>query len=217
MVLSFLLMTTILVQAQRGGEQRIHKKVNHLAEALELTTEQQIAVKDVLFEQQENRKAPSKKMRDMSEEERATWKAERKAEKAAVEAKITNILTPEQQVIYEDLKKERKEKWAKRGKGKKGKRSKATLEERTQKKTDRLSEKLDLDATQQTAVYDLLLNNAPDKKGKNFRELSEEERAARKAEFKEKKAFIEAELAKILTPAQLELYQSMEKGKRGGR
>ncbi len=228
MLLSFLMMAAIFVNAQRGGsspEERAEKRVAHLTEALDLSTEQQAELKEVFIEQAENRKAGGKKMKDLSQEEKEAFKAERKATKAATDAKIANILTPDQQVAFENLAKEKKgdrvprsnAKGKKGKKGNKGKKDKGTLEERTQKKTDRLGEQLGLDADQKTAVYDLFLQNAPTMNRKDFRDLSEEERAAVKAQGKEKRATMEAALAEILTTEQLATYQGLKKnrGKKG--
>lgn len=222
MLLSFLMMAAIFVNAQRGGgnpEERAQKKVTHLTEALDLSTDQQAELKEVFIEQAENRKAGGKKMRDLSKEEKDALKAERKAAKAATDAKIAAILTPDQQAAFEKLEEERKgdrgprpnAKGKKGEKGKKGKKDQGTLEERTQKKTDRLGEKLGLDADQKTAVYDLFLQNAPTTNRKGIRDLSEEERTALRAEGKAKRAAMEEELAKILTPEQLTTYQGLKK------
>jgi Spy/CpxP family protein refolding chaperone len=102
-----------------------------MTEDLNLSTEQQKQMTELFNSQKEDRKANGKPMKDMSEEEKVQYKAERKAERAAFDAKVEAILTPEQLVIYQQKKGEYKsEKKADKGAKQKGKASKdRTIEE----------------------------------------------------------------------------------------
>ena len=236
-LLSFLLAATLIVNAQRGEgvtEARTQKHVEHLTEQLNLSEGQQAQLYDLFIARHQNRKTGGKKMRKLDQAEREAVKAERKAAKAEFDNQLASILTPAQLETFNNLPKGRrgevgpKAGKGKRGKGKKGKaqkgkgkknkanRSKATPEERAQKQTDRLTEKLALDANQQEAVYDLILNRATNnQKGTDWKALSKEERAALKGSKKKDKEAYEAELANILTPAQFETYQNLPKTKKG--
>ncbi len=245
-VLSFLLMTTIFVNAQRRGgppspEMRAKKMVAELTTELNLSTAQQTQLKEIFAEQQQNRKAGGKNMRDLSQEEKEAFRAERKADKAAIDNKIAAILTPAQLETFQKLETEKKANRGQRGgaqgkegrgkgkaknkgKGKKGQgkgkgknKEKATPEMRAEKRTEKLTETLGLDANQQDAVYKLFLQQAPNQKV-DRKKLSKEEKELLKAEHQQEKAAFDAELAQILTPAQLEQFQSLpkkEKGKKG--
>ena len=245
-VLSFLLMTTIFVNAQRRGgppspEMRAEKMVTELTTKLDLSTAQQAQLKEIFVEQHQSRKAGGKNMRDLSQEEKATFRAERKAGKVEMDNKIATILTPAQLEIFQNLETEKKANRGQRGgakstegrgngkaknkiKGKKGEgkgkvksKEKATPEMRAEKRTEKLTETLGLDANQQDAVYNLLLQQAPKEKV-DRKKLSKEEKELLKAERQQEKAAFDAELAQILTPAQLEQFQNLpkkEKGKKG--
>lgn len=236
MLLSVMLLATILVQAQRRGNpaQGIEKRVAHLTSELNLTTDQQAQLKEIFVEQHQNRRANGQKMREMDQSEREAFRAEHKEAKAAMDVKIAEVLTPAQLETYKSLEAERKANGGKRGgaKGGKGKgkgkgkrkaknKEKATPEMRAQKRTDKLTETLGLNADQQTALYNLYLNqqSAKPKKGERG-QLSDAEKEAMKAERQQQKAAFEAEIARILTPAQLEQYQNLpkkEKGKKKGK
>jgi len=230
-LLSFLLVAALFVHAQRGGgnpEARAQKQVDRLTEQLNLSVDQQTKMHQVFIDRHQSRKTGGKKMQDMNEDERAAMKAERKAAKIAFDNNVAAILTPAQLETFQNLPKARRGKAPKAGKGKrgeakkgkgkkhKGNRQKATPAERAQKQTDRLTEKLGLDANQQAAVYKLIANRATaNQNGTDWKSLSKEERAALKGSKKEEKAAYEAQLANILTPAQFEIYQNMPKKKKG--
>lgn len=220
MLLSLLLLTTIFVNAQRGQrgggnpEARIQKQVDRLTTELDLSTEQQAQLKEIFIEQHQSRKAGGKRMQDLSQEEKEAMKAERKAAKAEMEAKIADVLTPAQLATFQSMAKERSKNRRSRGyaKGKRrGDKKKATSEERAQNRADRLTEELGLDANQQAAVYNLMLSKQPSGKRGEWKELSEEEKELLKENRKKEKAAFEAELAKILTPTQFETYQKLPK------
>jgi len=238
MLLSFLLLATIFVNAQRRGgnpEASVEKRVANLATELNLSAEQQTQLKAIFVEQQQNRKAGGKKTRDLSQTEREAFRAERKEAKAATDAKIANVLTPAQLETFNSLAAEKKANRGQRGgvkgeggrgkgkgKGKAENREKATPEMRAQKRTDKLTETLGLDANQQTAVYNLFLNQAPKEKIKKGErgQLSEAEKQLRKENRQQDKADFDAKLAQILTPAQLEQFKNLpkkEKGKKKGK
>jgi len=233
-LLSFLLVATILVHAQRGGgtpEARAQKQVDRLTEQLNLSADQQTQMYQLFIDRQQNRKAGGKRGQDISQEQREAMKVERKAAKAAFDNNVAAILTPAQLETFQNLPKEgrgqgkkgqaQKGEEGKRGQGKKGKskkfkgnRNSATPAERAQKQTDRLTEELALDVNQQAAVYDLILNRATaNEGGRNWKKLSKEERKALRGTKQQDKATYESQLANILTPAQFEAYQNMPKKK----
>ena len=224
MFLSLLLLATIFVNAQRGErgggnpEARIQKQVAHLTTELNLSTEQQAQLKEIFIEQHQSRKAGGKRMQDLSQAEKEAMRAERKAIKAEMEAKIATVLTPTQLATFQSMAKERSHKRGPKG-GAKGKRrggkKKATPEERAQDRADKLTEKLGLNANQQTAVYNLMLSKQPNVKKGEWKELSEEEKQLLKENRKKEKAAFEEELAQILTPTQFEAYQNLPKKKKG--
>lgn len=245
LLLSFLLMTTIFVNAQRRGsgppspEMRAEKMVTELTTELNLSTAQQAQLKEVFIEQHQNRKAGGKNMRDLSQEEKEAFRADRKAGKAEMDNKIAAILTPAQLEAFQKLETEKKANRGERGgaKGKEGRgkgkaknkdkkgqgkgkvknKEKATPEMRAEKRTEKLTETLGLDANQQDAVYNLFLQQAPKQKV-DRRSLSKEERELLKAERQQEKAAFDGELARILTPAQLEQFQNLPKeGKKKGK
>lgn len=225
-------------------EARVQKQVDRLTEQLNLSGDQQTQIYDLFMERQQNRKAGGERNRDLSQEQRAALKAERETAKVAFDNQVATILTPAQFETFQNLptagkgkgqnaKKGGKGKGKNVGQGKRGQankgqankgqgkknganRQKATPEERAQKQTDRLTEQLGLDANQQTAVYDLIASRAAtNQKGADLKSLSKEERTALRANKKEEKAAYEAQLANILTPAQLETYQNLPKEKKG--
>jgi len=231
-LLSFLLLATIFVNAQRRGGNpaaNLEKRVANLATQLNLSVEQQAQLKAIFVEQQQNRKAG----RDLAKAEKEALRAARKEARAATDAKIAAILTPTQLETFNSLAEEKKANRGQRGgaKGDRGrgkgkvkaeKREKATPEIRAQKRTDKLTETLGLDANQQTAVYNLVLNQVPAAKVEKgeWSQLSKEERQFYKENRQKEKAAFEAKMAQILTPAQLEQYQNLpkrEKGKKKGK
>lgn len=223
-LLSLLLVTAIFVNAQRPGgnpEARAQKKVDHLTEQLGLSVDQQAEIKEILISQPKNQKVNGKKRSELSQEEREVLKAERKANKTAIDNQIAAVLTPEQNELYQNLAKEgkggQKANKGKKGKGKKGKKGnkgKATPEEKAQRKVDKLTEQLGLDEAQQADVAALLAKQTPKVKGQEVKDLSKEKRAALRAERKADKAAYEAELATILAAEQLETYQNLPKPER---
>lgn len=229
-LLSFLLVATILVHAQRGGgtpEVRAQKQVDRLTEQLNLSADQQTQMYQLFIDRQQNRNAGDKNRQELSQEDRAAMKANRTATKAAFDNNVAAILTPAQFETYQNLPKGRRGQGqnadqgklgrAKKGKGKKNKanRQKATPAERAQSQTDRLTEKLGLDANQQAAVHDLYAARAANHGEKPGKDISKEERAILKENKKQDKAAFDAQMANILTPAQFEAYQNLPKRKKG--
>lgn len=243
-MLSFLLMTTIFVNAQRRGgppspEMRAEKMVTELTTKLDLSTAQQAQLKEIFADQHQSRKAGGKNMRDLSQEEKAAFRAERKAGKAEMDNKIATILTPAQLENFQNLETEKKanrgqgggakgtegrgkgkaknKEKGEKGQGKVKNKEKATPEMRAEKRTEKLTETLGLDTNQQDAVYNLFLQQAPKQKA-DRKSLSKEEKELLKAGHQQEKAAFDAELARILTPTQLEQFKKLpkkEKGKKG--
>lgn len=170
------------------------------------------------MEQQESRKAVGKKMRNLNQTEREAFRAERKEEKAVMDTKIAAILTPAQLAVFHNKAAEKKGNRGRgkgKGKGKGKNKEKATPKMRAQKRADKLTKELGLDANQQAAVYNLFLKQAPRTKKGDRSELSEAEKQLLKENRQKDKAAFNAELAQILTPAQLEKFQNLPKKGKG--
>lgn len=235
MLLSFLLVAALFVNAQsdKGNSAvKAEKKATKLADQLGLSVDQQAALQTIFAEQQENRKLSRKEMRNLSTEERAAIKEERKGAKAAFDERIATVLTPEQYEAYQNLpKKGRGKGGANKGKGKgkgkggankekgkgksganKGKgKSKKSPEERAQKRVDSMTEKLNLSEDQQAQIYTLLVEQAaPNGQVPNWKDLSKEEKEAYRAQRKADKEAYKIALTEILTPAQLATYEELE-------
>jgi len=203
-------------------EAKVQKKVDRMTQQLDLSDEQQAEVKDLLMEQQQQRLAIKKSKKDMTEEERAVLKAERKADKKDFNAKLNNILSPEQQAIYKSAKADRK----KAQKGKKGKHMKKkqkmkgkgkSPEQKAERKVSRLTKELNLSADQQEQMMELMLS-----KSANHKELSDAKKAATseeehenlKAKRKELKANYKEKFEAILDAEQLATYKKNKETRR---
>jgi len=227
LLLSIMLFSVLFANAQNQKatpEEMAQKRVNKLTEQLNLSSSQQTDIYDLYLNQILNRKAKGKKHSTMTKEDRMAFKADRKAAIADFENEMAVILSPEQLETYKSLKtqKNRRNKGKIRNtKGKKGKvhkskvKSNKSPEERAQKKVDKLTEKLALNASQQERVYTLLLNRTTKVKGQNKKELSKEERAILKENRKQDKANFDAEMANILSPEQLDIYENMKAENKG--
>ena len=92
----------------------IEKKLNHLSEALSLTTEQKAQVSDLLSAQHAAKPVKSAK-KDRTPESRAANKEQRKAAKSDFDAKMKEILSAEQYASFQELQDGRQGKDRKRG------------------------------------------------------------------------------------------------------
>ncbi|MFK7809008.1 MAG: hypothetical protein AB8F74_14490 [Saprospiraceae bacterium] len=219
-VFSLMMFASVFAFAQRGGnaEARIQKKVDRLTTQLNLSEEQQAEVTTLMTKQQESRMAKGKRRQDMTEEQKATFKAERKADRVAFDEGMKAILTADQQELYAGMKDKSEGKMKAKGKGKKGKAMKKSQrkspEQRAEKKVAKLTEDLNLSPAQQEQMTALMLSRdkvkKPSKKGS---ELTTEERDAIKAERKAEKAAYKTKFESILTSEQLATYEKL-KGER---
>ena len=183
LLLAILISSALFAQAQKQDKsptKRAQSKVDKLGETLNLTDTQKEQIYALFSEKSENGKRGGKKMSEFSKEERQAFIADRKAQKAAFDAKIGEILTPEQYATF-------KEKNKGYGKGQReGRRNhgqgRVSSEEKLQKRVDSYTERLQLTPTQQAQVSALLQAqqaNRPEKGSK--KDLSEAERAEMKA------------------------------------
>lgn len=94
--------------SKKSPEERTQNRVAKLTEELSLTETQQVQLTELMASKPQYKMKKGKNK--MTEEERATMKAERKASKEAYNAKFEQILTPEQLAIHEANKTAKKEK-----------------------------------------------------------------------------------------------------------
>ena len=117
MMLAVLMMSSAAMMAQppRGGhhgrgpmnpEKMVEQRVDRLDKALSLTTEQKTAITTILQEEQGQMKAQfdgKAKGERPSQEEMQAHQEAMKAQRAATDAKIKQVLTPDQQAKYDEL------------------------------------------------------------------------------------------------------------------
>jgi len=214
----------LFAQAQKGTktvEEKAQARTDRMAEKLTLTAAQKEQIYALFLEQGAN-KVDGKKVRNLSQEERAAFKEERKAKKAAFDEQMSSILSAEQYATY----KERGGKAGKKGKrgneGKKnhkgkGAQGKKSPEERLQNKVDKLTEQLELSPAQQTQVKNLFEEqqaNRPEKGA--FKDMSEEDRAAAKEARQAAKAAFTANMQSILSAEQFATFEQLNQ-KRAGK
>jgi len=191
-------------EGRMSSEEKLQKRIDGFTERLQLTTTQQAQVSDLLKEQEANRpKKGSKK--DWSEAEKAEAKAAKEATKAAFDANMKGILSPEQYTTFQNEKMENK-----RGsKHKKG--GLKSTEERVQQKVDRLTEQLELTSTQQTQIKAVVTEQQANKPAyKTAKDKSPAAKQARKAE----KAAFDEKMKSILSAEQYATFQTLEKSNR---
>lgn len=210
LLLAILISSAFFAQAQKQDKsptKRAQSKVDKLGETLNLNDTQKEQIYALFLEQSENGKRGGKKMSEFTKEERQAFIAERKAQKAAFDTKIGEILTPEQYATF-------KEKNKGYGKGQReGRRNhgqgRVSSEEKLQKRVDSYTERLQLTPTQQAQVSALLQAqqaNRPEKGSK--KDLSEAERAEMKAAKKAAKAEFDANMKNILSTEQYATFQN---------
>jgi len=181
-------------------EELIDYRIAKLDEKLNLTDEQKTQIKvldtwDKLVQarntMQENPGEARGQMKDISQQH---------------EQQILNILTPDQKIVFEQMKTERR----KHRRGKMQRFGQRNAEQRFQ----HLVEALNLDESQQAKLQEIFTNlkqNRPD----NFQDLSPEERHHL---MQQRMAEIDAQIKSILTPEQIELFEALkaERGPKGG-
>jgi len=207
-----------------AGELRVQKKLDRMTEQLNLSADQQEQVKELLTTQNADHKKMKREAKTtMTPEERAEYKATRKAAKKDFDDQLNAILTPEQQASLKTLEKERKieKKKMKRAKGKGKKHDpKKSAEDRAQRRVDRLTNDLNLSETQQAQILELITNRKSVKrkvKPENKKEMTEEERESMRAERKAEKAAYQEKFESILTAEQLEAYNKKLADKKNAR
>ena len=220
-LLSIMLLSVLFVNAQKNNsnpEERAQKRVDRMTKQLNLTASQQDQMYDLYLTEFQKPKV-KKNAKDMSKEELKAFKTERKAARADFNNQVKSLLTDEQLAKYETSGKQRSQK----GKGKvkpnkvkkNADKTKKSPEEKIQRRVSKMSAELDLDERQQEQLFALYSNRTPKVKGKDKKELSKEERQVMKEDRKQAKVDFDAALAEILTPAQLDKYNSLNAEKKG--
>ena len=100
--------TTMTAQPPRGGEM-VQGRIEQLDKALTLTDKQKTQITEILKEGMSQMKMERPHMKDGEKPDEATMKSRREqmeANHAAIDAKIAEVLTPEQVKKYEQLKSE---------------------------------------------------------------------------------------------------------------
>lgn len=109
---------TLTTQAQKkGGKNKAEKILKKMTADLDLTDEQQTAIKPLLISQIADRKVMNEKRKAMkasgekpSKEDRKKMRGERVAKETAMSSKMSQILNKDQFEKFEMMAKERKEK-----------------------------------------------------------------------------------------------------------
>ena len=171
-----------------------------MTEKLSLSAEQAAKVSAINTEFAAKRKA----VKEAATEgvDKATKKALRTEHKAAIKA----VLTPEQVATFEAMKKDRKGRRGGRGHGKHG----GTPEERAAKHTEKLTKKLSLSPEQTAKVAAINTEFAAKRKAAKEAEGGKEAKEALRSEHK-------AAIKAVLTAEQIAIFDTMKKGRRGGK
>ena len=212
----------LFAQAQKNNktpEERAQAKTDRLAEKLALNDAQKEQVY-ALFLEQSTQRVDGKKMRDLSKEERAAFMEDRKAQRAAFDTNIREILNEEQYAIYQEKGSKSGKKEMRGGKGKGQRGGNKNPEERVDHKVNRLTEDLQLTNEQQAQVRALLTAQAANRPEKGaFKDLTDAEKAAAKEQRKAAKADFDASMQNILSADQYSAYSTakQEKGGKGKR
>lgn len=239
MSLAMIFATTLMnAQGPRGGDpvERAKKMTEHLTSELELNTKQAKKVEAINLKyakkQQEIRTAMRKKHEEGGEVDRELVKETMEKMRTDQEEEIKGILTPSQIQKFDAMPKGKKGKQpkGKKSKGKKadgkqpknGKQKGASVEERAEKQTARLTEKLELNAKQASKIEAINLKYA--KQQKEMRDYNKDASDADKAAMKERMKVMrqaqETEIKAVLTPEQSEKFDVLKaerkgKGKKG--
>jgi len=241
-LLSIMLLSVLFVNAQRNqgnAEEMAQKRVDRLTKQLDLTTDQQGQMYELVLNQFQNRRGKGKgEYAKMTKEEKTAFRAERNAAKTQYNNRIAEILTDEQMTKYRGngqqrskkigkgktdrpVKTDRSNRPAKANKTNRGgnkaktNKPKKSSEERIQKKVDKMTEELGLSARQQDQLIDLYSSRGSKVKGQSRKELSKEERQAMKENRKQSKADFDSALAEILTPEQLAQHEASKSERKG--
>jgi len=217
--LAILISSTFFAQAQKDKSptERAQSKVDKLGERLNLSDTQKEQIYALFLEQSQNRGNKGKNRSEVTEEERQAYKAERKEQKAAFDAKIGEILTPAQYATYQEKNKGRK---GGKGKGRQNGKERMSSAEKLQERVDAYTERLQLTSGQQTQVAALLQAQQENKPAKGSKkDWTEAEKAEAKAAKKEAKVAFDASMKDILSAEQYTIFQNeqMERKKKGPR
>jgi len=99
---------------RKSSGERSEARLTKLTEQLDLSAQQQSAIKELMVSRKQSHEAFRKSKKDNAELDREAMKSERKAANAAYHAELEKILTPNQLETYEKLKAERKAKGKKK-------------------------------------------------------------------------------------------------------
>ena len=207
LLLAILVTSSLFAQAQkdqRSPEERAQARVEKISHELNLTDAQQKDIYDLFLSESNKGKVEGKNIRNLNAEERQAYINARKEEKAAVFGKIAEILDDDQLATFQAMDKPGRSNPVKAGRGKgngkvgKGKKGSA---DRIQSRVDKLSEELALSPEQQIQVKNLLTDQQATQTGKRGlgKDMTNEERAAKKEEWKAAKVANEEKLKAILT------------------
>lgn len=201
-------------KGKKASANRVEQRVERLTEELSLTPEQQTQVKDLFLAQEATQKGKRAQGKELTKEERTANKEAWKAAKAANEEGLKAILTSDQLATYEANKGSRGEKGKGHAKGKGMKHKGNFVENRVQS----LTEKLQLSETQQDQVASILTKHHEARIAKRGnQELTDEAKEARKADRKNTKAQLDAEMKAVLSAEQYATYQKEDQGRGKGK
>ncbi|MFQ5650205.1 MAG: hypothetical protein ACE5IY_09720 [bacterium] len=187
-------------QLDRGEvpQEFVDKHIEHLTEKLDLTAEQQEQIRALQTAQ---------KLLDLhnSTDSARERRAKHRDIMQNAHDQMLNILTPEQQEIFQEMISEHQQKMKER--------FQAHAHDRIQRRLAHLTDQLDLDAGQQAQLEEILTQFTPPigegpvarSPGHNRDEMRQQRHAQRKE--------IEEKIKSILTPEQLQKYEEMKAGR----
>ena len=187
-------------------EERAQRQTERLTEKLGLSEEQATKIAAINLTAAQKRKAIKK-----ATTEKGTDREALKSLRSEKRTAIKSILTPEQLTAYEAMKSDRKDRGRKGSQSDQG-RHPGTLEERAQKRAERLTEKLGLSEEQATKIAAINLTAA--QKRKATKEAATEKRANRE-DLKIIRAEKYTAIKAVLTPEQLAVYEALKSERKG--
>lgn len=208
----FVLGMTTVAFAQQDIAAKAAKTVEKLDAKLDLTPEQETAIKELYI----NKISSRQTRKEMA-------KTERKNERLAFETELTNILTAEQLDRYKQMKAARKAKRTQNVHARKGeKRAKRIanmtpeqIDQRAEKAVERMGRNLDLSETQETALTAAYRSFFL--KSSEIANDVQTDATEKKSLFKDLGAQHKADVDAILTPEQLEKRAQMRQQRKNAK
>lgn len=200
---------------RQSGDEMIKSNVKKLKAELQLTDEQASGIENLYKQQMEARKAQREKSAQSGQRpDMEAMRAAHAAERAELDKKIAQMLTPEQQVKFAELQKKNGHGYA----GQKGHGPQMPPEKMKKEKgakgegmAERMQKELDLTAEQLAQVKEVLakqsMTHAADKK---------KMQDANRENAKQRRAETDKAMQSILTPQQYEKFQQMQQDKQAG-